>query len=121
MGAYANGRLVYGYVRNDNAELLFSAIEEKWEEEHEKCTFEEMYQDLQQQHHVDLYSVGYAQVGILAAFDASTSAKGLSFETIEQADLSKTEEYATNIKNFLQAIGVDAESQPQWHILGYMD
>jgi hypothetical protein len=124
MSVYANGQLLYGFVRDNETEELFAKIIQKWEDEdgEDTASFEEMYGDLQEKHHISLSSVGYSSVEILSAFSASAYAKNIDYEKIEADAMLKAEEYASNIKQFLEALDIDASQyQPNWCILAYMD
>jgi hypothetical protein len=123
MGVYANGRLIYGFVHNDETSDLFEAITDAYHgDEEEEVSIEEMHTDLQEKHQIEIYSVGYAGVDILSAFSASASSKGFDDQGIEAKDISQTEEYDRRIAAFLTALEIDpAGYKPGWRILGYMD
>jgi hypothetical protein len=122
MGVYANGKILYGFVRTDDLEELFEAVigEIDGEEEYD---FEEMHSDLREKYGISMSSIGYEGVDIISAFSATASAKGMDIETIDVKDLEKTEDYRLNMLAFLREIGIDSPESytPQWYILGYMD
>jgi len=123
MGVYANGHLIYGFVHDDDTAELFRAIGGAGdEEENEEGVLEEMHQDLQEKYHISLYQVGYEGVDVLSAYSANASGKGFDVTAIKSEDMAKTEEYAANIRQFLEALGIDASKyRPGWYLLGYMD
>jgi hypothetical protein len=124
MGVYATGRLIYGFVHDKTTAPLFETIFKKHNEQNEDeevYGFEEMHYELQEEHHVQLYSVGYVQVDILAACDASASGKSFDSSLIPAEYLTQAAEYDKKIAAFLTALGIDPTPyKPGWHILAYM-
>jgi hypothetical protein len=123
MGVYANGHIIFGFVHDDDTGDLFAAIKNSAPDGiDEGFSIEELHQDLQAEHHVSLFQIGYEGVDVFSAFSANASAKGMDIQSIKAEDLAKTEEYASNIAAFLQALDIDpAKYTPGWYILGYMD
>jgi len=138
MGVYCNAHLIYGYLRDDETEALFSAIEEADEkrrneklEEPEKeseeleeegddyRSFEERFQEEQERHKVSLLTVGYSGVDVLTAKEYATSAKSFAYEAIPE--FGDTKECDDHLASFFFDIGVAQSYPASWILIGYMD
>jgi hypothetical protein len=116
MSVEANGKLIYGFIHNDETAELFSAIANAKGEDNDEG------EELQEKHGVSLSSIGFANVDIFSAYGVQACGKNFDETPIDSEDLAKTAEYDEKISAFLADLGIDpAQHKAGWHLLGYMD